>query len=210
MVTTGQDRGWWQGLNKESADLAALGRYYEVYNRTDGKSPKTVEWYNQTLKQFGQFLVESGKSTNLADIGEPEVRSYIIYLQGRRRWQDSPYVLVDRGTLSAISIQTHVRALRAFFSWLSREGYTESNRLARLRPPRAPVKLVDVLKPEEISRILKSVDPGTPAGARNYTMLVLFLDAGLRCSELRNFTLDDISMDGGYIKVIWVKVAKNG
>lgn len=202
MVMTGQPNRWWESVKKNSGDLAALGKYYEVYNRTDGKSPKTVSWYNQALRLFYRYLVETGKPIDVADLGEPEVRQYILYLQGRRRYQWNPHVKGDQGHMSPISIQTHVRALRAFFSWLAREGYTDTNRLAKLRPPKAPVKVVDVLKPEEITRVLKSIDSSFPNCARNYAILVLFLDSGLRCGELRSFTVDDISMEGGYIKVM--------
>ena len=83
MVTSGQQNSWWQGVKKNSGDLAALGKYYEVYNRTDGKSLKTVDWYNQVLRQFYRFLCETGKPTDVADLGEPDVRNYILYLQGR-------------------------------------------------------------------------------------------------------------------------------
>ena len=202
MGTTRQDALCWQRSKQEPADLGALGKYFEICNRSDGKSSDTIEWYNQTLKQFEQFLVESRKSTNIADISEPEVREYIIYMQGRRRWPDNPHVGLNCGTLSAISIQTYVRALRAFFRWLWREGYTENNRLAYLRPPKAPSKLVEILKPQEISEIFRSIDTGTPIGVRNFAMLMLFLDSGLRCSELGWFTLDDINMDGRYLKVM--------
>ena len=48
MVLAEKVTPWWQGVKKNSGDLAALGKYYEVFNRTDGKSLKTVSWYNQT------------------------------------------------------------------------------------------------------------------------------------------------------------------
>jgi len=107
-----------------------------------------------------------------------------------------------RGRLAAISIQTYIRALRAFFNWLYREGYTQENRLARLKPPRAQTKVAEVLTPEEIARVLAAIDQNTAAGARDYAMLMLFLDSGLRCSELTALKLADLNIEGGYLKVM--------
>ena len=202
MDTIKQDTLWWQRSKREFTDLGALSKYFETCNRSDGKSKDTIKWYNQTLKQFEKFLMETGKPTNIADIGEPEVREYIIYLQERRRWPNKPYASLDSQQLSAISVQTYVRALRAFFRWLWKEGYTASNRLAYLKPPKAPNKLVEILRSKEISDIFRSINTSTPAGTRNFSMLMLFLDSGLRCSELRGFTMDDINIDGRYLKVM--------
>lgn len=202
MATIRQDTSWWQRSKKEPAELAALGKYFEICNRSDGKSSDTISWYNLSIKQFGQYLVERGKSTSIRDIGETEVREYIIFMQDGRRLPEEPYSSSESRPLSAISIQTYVRALRAFFRWLWHEGYTEGNRLAYLKPPKAPTKLVDILKPHDISDIFKCINTKTPVGTRDFAILMLFLDSGLRCSELRCFTLDDINVEGRYLKVM--------
>ena len=201
VMTKGRNRRW-EEVEKDSIELSVLVRHFELFNRTEGKSPKTIIWYNQALTLFHRFLIESVKSIILGDLHEPEVREFILYLQEKRRWADNPYVVKNQGKLAAITIQTHIRALRGFFNWLYREGYTDEHRLARLKPPKAPSKVVEVLTQEEISRVLKCADPNTAAGARNYAILMLLLDAGLRCSELRNFGLEDITIEGGYLKVM--------
>jgi hypothetical protein len=53
-------KNWrWEELTKESFELTELAREYELYNRTEGKSQKTIDWYNLSLKQFHLFLLES-------------------------------------------------------------------------------------------------------------------------------------------------------
>ncbi len=119
-------KNWrWEELTKESFELAELTKEYELYNRTEGKSPKTICWYNLSLKQFQRFLIESEQSTKLASLEEKQVREFILYLQEKTRWQDHPYVPEQKNGLAAISIQTYVRGLRAFFNWLYRQGYTD-------------------------------------------------------------------------------------
>lgn len=110
--------------------------------------------------------------------------------------------MANASNLAAISVQDYVRALRVFFSWLFREGYTNENRLARLRPPKAPTKVVEILTQEEMAGVLGCISPNTSTGARDYAILVLLLDTGLRCSELTSSELGDINIEGGFPKVM--------
>lgn len=196
-------KNWrWEELEKDSIELNILAGHFELYNRTEGKSPKTIDWYNLALKQFQRFLVQSERSTQLSELGQAEVREFILYLQGRNRWQENPYVLNRQGKLKAISIQTYIRTLKAFFNWLYNEGYTQENRLARLKPPKAPSKVVEVLTQEEQARALGCIDQNSAGGARNYAILMLFLDSGPRCGEVRNVGLKEVNIEGGYMKVM--------
>ncbi len=202
MVVTKARNRRWEDVDKDSIELKVLAQHFELFNRTEGKSQKTIRWYNLALRLFENFLIESEKSTKLVDLDESTVREFILYLQGKNRWQDNPYVPTQLNKLAAISIQTYIRALRAFFNWLYKENYAMENRLGKLRPPKAPTKVTDVLTPQEIARILASLNPNTSSGARDYAILVLLLDSGLRSSELTGAKLEDTNLDGGYLKVM--------
>ena len=202
MVMTRAKNWRWEELEKDTIELSALAKHFELYNRTEGKSPKTIDWHNLALRQFHRFLTESEKSTSLGELGEAEVREFILYLQGRDKLQVNPFVSSPRAGLAAISIQTYIRALRAFFNWLYKEGYTSENRLAKLKPPKAPTKVVDILTPEEMAKVLSSIDSNTSAGCRNHTILITLLDTGLRCGELMSMKLEDTNIEGGYLKVM--------
>ena len=104
--------------------------------------------------------------------------------------------------MAAVSIQTYIRGLRAFFSWLRREGYTEENLLADLKPPKAPQQFVDVLTDEEVATVLASIDTDTCSGCRNAALVVTMLDTGVRLSESTSIDLEDAHLDQGYLKVM--------
>lgn len=36
----------WQDVNKSDLNLETLAQHFEVFNRSENKSPRTVEWYN--------------------------------------------------------------------------------------------------------------------------------------------------------------------
>lgn len=51
MVVRGKNRRW-QELEKENIPLEKLAKHFEAYNRSEGKSPRTVEWHSQVLRYF--------------------------------------------------------------------------------------------------------------------------------------------------------------
>jgi len=183
-------------------ELSALVKHFELFNRTEGKSRGTILWYNMVLRQFQRFLQTKGKSSALGDLDEMVVREFISHLQEKRRGEDNPYMPPTDAGLAPMTIQDYVRTVKVFFNWLAREGYTSENRLARLRLPKATSKVAEVLTPQEIAQMLKCIDPLTRRGARDQAILLLLLDSGLRCSELTGFTVEDINIEGGYLKVL--------
>jgi integrase/recombinase XerC/integrase/recombinase XerD len=197
VVTSRTASRWRQSVDQLT--LRDLIGYYEFHNRTEGKSPKTISWYKQSLDLFERFLVRSGISRQIADIGEPEVRAFIAHLQNKVKWSENGG---PGPKLSAEGIQNRVRALKAFFAWLHREGYTESNRLLHLKNFKAPRKMVEVLSEDEIDQMLSSLDQRTPWGARDYAIVMLMLDSGLRMSEVTGLKSAEVDVDAGHLKVL--------
>ena len=121
-------------LDKASVKLSQLRKTFAVYNQTTGKSPNTIHWYNQKLELFERFL---GDDPCLADFCIESARAFIADLQSRRvRHERNPYLKDKAGPLSSSYIQGFARALRASSTWLHEEGYTATNILRPLKPPR--------------------------------------------------------------------------
>ncbi len=52
MVMT-KGKNWrWEDLEKDSIELGSLAKHFELYNKTECKSPKTIVWYSMVLRQF--------------------------------------------------------------------------------------------------------------------------------------------------------------
>jgi site-specific recombinase XerD len=66
---------------------------------------------------------------------------------------------------------------------------------------------IEPLTDEEIKRILATLNTRTLNGARNYAILVVLLDTGLRLGELCGLTLEDVHLEGKYC---YVKVMGKG
>jgi len=175
---------------------------YELSNRAEGKSPKTVLWYTEMLRLFSSYLSANHAACDLSSIDIETVRTYILYLKQKQRFDGHPYTSGQASLLSPKTVQCHVRALKAFSSWLYSEGYTEENRLKNLKLPKAPITIIEPLTPEETKNIIDTINRQTLTGARNNAIFVALLDTGLRASEVANITLDNLNLTDGYIKVM--------
>ena len=181
-------------MDLRGSDLSTLIRHFEVHNRTEGKSPNTVQWYNSALLPLYGWLQESGLQTDIGSIGEFEVRSFILHLQSKPGRSGNG--------MSTHSINGYVRAIRAFFAWLDSKGYTEGHVLEGLRPPSTMATFVEPLTPDEIGRVLSAINPNTFLGARNIALISLMLDTGVRLSEVAGLSEHDVHVEERYIKVL--------
>jgi len=181
--------------------LSELIEYYEVCNRAEGKSPKTISWYSANLKSFRNYVKSRHLPDSLDTIDTKLLREYVLYLMKRTRYNGHPYTPAKTELLSSATIHGHVRTLRAFFNWLVVEGLAQNNPAKDLKPPKVSRKVVSTLSDEEIGAILNTFSI-SPSDARNQTLFMLLIDTGLRISELVNLKMDDVHMDEGYLKVM--------
>lgn len=179
-------------MDKSKTELALLIQHFEVHNRTEGKSPRTCEWYMEVLGLFSAWLKDQGMATSLSNIGETEVRRFILHLQ------EKPGI---KGPISTHTIANRVWALRAFFAWVHRKGYTQNHILENLKVPKTKEVIIEPLTRKEIVRMFAAINPRTSMGSRNTALISLFLDAGLRLSECATLLDKDVHLDDRYVKV---------
>jgi site-specific recombinase XerD len=151
--------------------------------RVEGRSRKTLSLYKWVFDRFTEFL---GDRT-LEELHSGLIRQYLAHLQ-------------DRGFTPA-SLGMHYRVLKAWFNWLKREGIVTANPMDGINPPRQPKQYPFVLEESQVRALLAACDRNTVAGIRNYAMLLLFVDCGLRLNELIGLRLGDVSLAQRSLKV---------
>jgi len=187
---------------ERSNTLSELIDYYEVCNRTEGKSHRTIEWYSANLKRFRSYLKNRHLSESLDIIDKKLLREYVLYLLKRNRFENHPYTPVRLEPLSTATVHCHVRTLRAFFSWLVNEGLIEENIARDLKPPKLVKKAICTLSDAEIVAILHTLNLNNHCEARDLTIFMLLLDNGLRIGELVSLKMEDVHIAEGFLKVM--------
>lgn len=185
-----------------SLDLRELIARYQVSNQAEGKSPRTIAWYTEMLMSFSNYMKSELQHYDFSAFNIDTVRSYIIHLRNKPKFQGHPFTPQQNNLLSPRTVQCHVRALKAFSTWLCLEDYTPENKLQNLKLPKAPSKIIEPLTPQEIKKIVNSINRNSYSGERNHAVLVTILDSGLRASEAAGITLDNLNLKDGYIKVV--------
>jgi integrase/recombinase XerD len=102
-------------------------------------------------------------------------------------------------TLSVSAVVTYMRPWRVFFNWCYKEELIEKNPVTRLENPKAPKKVKPSFSDEQAQRMFDSFDLSTEVGFRDYVILCLLLDTGLRRSEVVELRVQDVH--DTYIKV---------
>lgn len=69
-------------------------------------------------------------------------------------------------------------------------------------------KLLSAYTPEEVIKIENSIDRTTEIGKRNYAMILLASRLGLRSSDIRNLSFDNIDWDTNKIRLVQLKTHK--
>ncbi|GAI53494.1 unnamed protein product, partial [marine sediment metagenome] len=118
-------------MNSLNISLDSLLIQYRLSLEAANGSPKTFQGYSDILHRFFGFLKKKGHINSVSDIGREEVRVYIRSLQNAKRWPNRPQNSEDRGKLSPVTVQDHVRAIKAFWSWLFDNGYIKKNILVK-------------------------------------------------------------------------------
>ena len=174
-------------------ELGNLIQGFKLSCQTECKSPRTVEWYTSFLDRFHRFLERNNRPTNISYLDKTHIREFIRYLQVEAR-------VPHTGTpLSTATIQAYVRVLKAFFSWATREEYLKSNPMAVIPMPKSATKIIGTFTDEQMAKLTDVCLRSTVNGHRNLTILLLFLDSGLRVSELVGIELDDVNLPEGHI-----------
>ncbi len=189
---------------REKADLplATLIDMFILSKQIEGRSQSTLTWYRTNLNSFLTFVANDDAAT-LRDVTLDEAREFVAYLQGREtRYESHSLRQVKQGGLSAHSIHGYVRTLKAFGSWLHEEGYTGKHPFDRLKPPKLPETMIEVLTDDEIGRIIRYINPDGFLGARLYAVVLLLLDTGIRASELCTLTMANTFLSEGHLKVV--------
>ncbi len=129
---------------------------------------------------LGRAARDLGADRPLDALTPPELRDWLLTL---------------RETLAPISVAGYVRGLKVFGNWCAAEELAEAKALRTLRRPKVPHKLVEPLTDDALRRLLDG------ASARDRAILLLFLDTGLRLSELAGLRIVDLRADGS-VKVM--------
>jgi integrase/recombinase XerD len=155
-------------------------------------SPATIAHTKSCIGFFAEFL---GGINDVSTITADDLRRLTVSLKSRTAWENSPKSNGKR--LSPVTVNTYIRAIKSFWSWLKEEDIIVTNPLAMVPAPRVPKKIPRIFSESELKIVLNAVHHSP----REKAIVELLIDSGIRLSELSKLMVDDVDTTIGRVKV---------
>jgi len=191
-------------------EFSSLIQEYASYKLSlQGCSQKTVQEYLLDLRTFFRFLLarEQDIDPQSKEFNEIDVRSVGLERLGRIHTEDIYdflfYANQQRGNQWAARSRK-LSSIRSLYKYLvSRRHYLDYNPAANLDSPKPKKTLPKVLTLEESIRLLETIenDKDSTFRVRDYAIITLFLNCGMRVSELVGINISDIDSELRSIRV---------
>lgn len=193
-------------LQEELAGAPELLRQYLGYLQTiKGKSVLTVLEYYTDLRTFFRYLKRHNhlvapdvpfEQIDISDVDLDLIRSVTLTTV----YEYMNYLGVERGN-SAATRSRKVSSLRTFFKYLTNKvNKLEVNPVEELETPKLKKSLPKYLSLEQSLELLSKVDG--PYAERDYCILTLFLNCGMRLSELVGINLSDVRNGSETLRIV--------
>ncbi|MES2208990.1 MAG: site-specific tyrosine recombinase XerD [Chloroflexota bacterium] len=174
---------------------------YLTYLRVErGVSPATILAYRGDLDDFA-----AARGTGRDWAVGPDAATRYLAARTRRGRPNDP-------GLAPTSLRRRAAAIRGFYRFAFGEGIIGVDVAAHLDLPRMSRLLPETLSVVEVERLIEAAGPNRSAGGaagssspgalRDRALIELLYAAGLRISEALGLDLEDLSLDGGFVRVI--------
>lgn len=195
---------------KRYSDCPQVLREFLVYHETiKGQSPLTISEYYLDLRLFLRFikLIRNDMPINtdletisikdvdlnfIRSIDTSDIFDFLSYLANDRPL-NSETPMTDHG-ISAASRARKLSAIKSFYKYLTvRTKQLSENPVADMEYPKLRKSLPKYLTMEQSAALLQAVSGANEK--RDYAILMLFLNCGIRRSELVGLNLTDVYED---------------
>lgn len=187
---------------KPNSDFAVLvqGFFTQRMMRQRNASPHTIKSYRDTFCLLMKFtekrLGKQPSKLSLADIDAPLITEFLDDLES------------ERG-ITARSRNVRLAAIRSFFRYAALEAPMQAAQIQRvltIPSKRHTRAVISFLTKVEVDAILAAPDRTSWSGRRDYALILLAVQTGLRLSELTALSKDDIVLG----KIAYVRVLGKG
>jgi len=189
--------------------LKSLVNGFVLTKQTEGKSPRTVEFYSENLKRFLWYGSRQEWPGDIRMLTEWHIREFLGYVANEKcRWGlEGNGSETSQKKASHTTVHHYFVVLANFFGWVVREGFLKESPTVKIKVAKPKTKVIKPYTHEEISRMLAVCDKDYEhnakfLGSRNKAIILVLLDAGVRLSELIGMMIEDVNTSNGNIRVM--------
>jgi len=171
------------------------------------KSPNSIKEYNYDLTNFLKFIKIEFKLTSEKDYSKIDIKDLTIDIIKRITVEDIHKYVSYMATELRSKPATRARKLssiRIFFKYLSQKAkLIDVNPAQNLETPKLGKRLPKYLSLDDSKKLLETAQNDNNRNSkRDYAIITLFLNCGMRLSELININIKDITFSECKLNVI--------
>ena len=170
------------------------------------KSPNTIKEYNYDLAMFLKFIMVHFNLTSSKDFKDINISNLSLDVIKKIELNDIHAFLAYLTTTYHSKAATRARkvsSIRVFFNYLSQKAnLIEKNPAQNLETPKIEKRMPKYLTLDDSKKLLTVTSDEERNKERDYAIITLFLNCGLRLSELVGININDISFDDAKMTVI--------
>ena len=164
---------------------------YITNKMLEGCSPRTIAYYETTIKKFIEYIDKP-----LTDVTPEDIREYFQYFQGINNCSNA--------TLDNIR-----RNLNTFFNTLSNEGHIQTNPMVRIKKIKSAKKVKKPYTDLEIEKMRDKLNKKSEhtkiqqyEKIQKQALFELLLSSGIRVNECVNLNKSDINLNDNTFVVL--------
>ncbi len=168
--------------------MTVAERFLSHLRHQKRSSPHSLLAAQNDLKQFEAFLEKEFPQTTLLSAEYEDIRAWIVWLMEQK--------------FKERSINRKIHSLKSFYRYLLTQKLIDSLPTAKVRTLKTPKLLPKFVREDEMQHLLENeFFTHDWKGLRNRLVLELLYGTGLRCSELINLKINDLSFGNNTLKV---------
>jgi site-specific recombinase XerD len=160
-------------------ELETLLPDWQISLRARGRQPSTIDSYLNCARNLHAFLVARGMPTVVTSITREHVEHFLADMFER---------------VSPATVAKHYRSLQQLFRFLVDDGEITSSPMERMSPPSVPEQPVPILTDAELIALIAACKGQSLENRRDEAVIRMFIDTGIRASELVGLTVDDVDL----------------
>ncbi|TRZ39081.1 recombinase [Niallia circulans] len=135
-------------------------------------SKRTIATYNYNIDQLMTYLEEHFGFCEIEEISTMHIKRFVqqqLHLGNKSNY-----------------INTIIKSLRAFYNYLVAEEYVSHNIVEKVKFLKEEKVIIKTFTDKEVANMIDAYDFKTYLNARNKVIIAMFIDTGMRMSELIN------------------------
>src|SRR5574341_337666 len=152
---------------------------WDLALRADGYANNTVASYRLAVRSLADWLADHHPDVGPAELGRDHVRGWLVHI---------------RATCSPNTARSWFAGVRHFCRWLQAEGEADRDATAGIKTPALGDAETPVLELEHFRALLATCTGNDFIARRDAAILMVFLDGGLRLSELAGLQVDGVDL----------------